>query len=84
MNMGKKDLGAWGKEKAKQRYAEGGPVKRTLAEALALPANHPSFNESKDTGSHYNWPATSDSAMSSRQRAPDEEAPRRPSTLRGR
>lgn len=27
MNMGKKDLDTWGRSKAKERYADGGPVR---------------------------------------------------------
>lgn len=52
-----KNLNAWGRDKAKERYASGGPVKRTLAEMMALPKDHPTFNESRDTATHQNWPS---------------------------
>ena len=67
MNMGKKSLDEWGREKAKNRYAEGGPVGRTMAEMLALPKDHPTFDESKDTATHHNWPSESQMALTSAQ-----------------
>ena len=52
-----KNTSEWGREKARKRFQDGGGVvaqqRPTMADLLKLPANHPTFDESKDTGLHY-------------------------------